>query len=49
MSACAPSGLPERVVVDATHGNSGKDHERQPAVVTDIAEQVAAGNEASSA
>jgi 3-deoxy-7-phosphoheptulonate synthase len=38
-------GLPERVVVDASHDNSGKDHERQPTVVRDIADQIAAGNE----
>ncbi|HEY3191578.1 MAG TPA: 3-deoxy-7-phosphoheptulonate synthase [Solirubrobacterales bacterium] len=38
------SGLPERVVIDASHDNSGKDHERQPGVVSDIADQIAAGN-----
>jgi 3-deoxy-7-phosphoheptulonate synthase len=37
-------GLPERVIIDASHDNSGKDHERQPAVAADIAAQVAAGN-----
>ncbi len=37
-------GLPERVIVDASHDNSGKDHERQPAVAAAIAEQVAEGN-----
>jgi 3-deoxy-7-phosphoheptulonate synthase len=36
-------GRGERVVVDASHGNSGKDHRRQPAVVADLAGQVAAG------
>ncbi|GGK35994.1 phospho-2-dehydro-3-deoxyheptonate aldolase [Pilimelia terevasa] len=40
------AGLPPRLVVDASHGNSGKDHLRQPAVVTDLAAQVAAGNTA---
>ena len=40
------AGLPERVVVDASHGNSGKDHTRQPLVVADLAEQIAAGNDA---
>ena len=35
------AGLPERVVIDASHDNSGKDHERQPGVVTEIAAQVA--------
>jgi 3-deoxy-7-phosphoheptulonate synthase len=37
-------GLPERVIIDASHANSGKDHERQPAVAEAIAEQVAGGN-----
>ena len=37
------AGLPERVVIDASHDNSGKDHGRQPEVVVDIAEQVATG------
>jgi 3-deoxy-7-phosphoheptulonate synthase len=37
------AGLPPRVIVDASHGNSAKDHRRQPAVVADVAAQVAAG------
>jgi len=37
------SALPERVVIDASHGNSGKDHRRQPVVVADIGEQIANG------
>lgn len=39
-------GLPERVIIDASHDNSGKDHERQPEVAAAIGEQVAGGNEA---
>ncbi len=39
-------GLPERVVIDASHDNSGKDHERQPEVAAAIGAQVAGGNEA---
>ncbi len=42
----AARGLPEVVVVDASHGNSGKDHRRQPGVVRDLAGQVAAGGTA---
>ncbi len=38
------AGLPERVVIDASHGNSGKDPVRQVAAARDIAEQVAGGN-----
>jgi 3-deoxy-7-phosphoheptulonate synthase len=37
------SGLPQRLMVDASHGNSGKDHRRQPDVVAALAEQIAAG------
>jgi 3-deoxy-7-phosphoheptulonate synthase len=37
---------PERVVIDASHDNSGKDHERQPLAAAGIGEQVAAGNRA---
>jgi 3-deoxy-7-phosphoheptulonate synthase len=39
----AAAGLPRRLMIDASHGNSGKDHRRQPAVTASIAEQVAAG------
>ena len=39
----AAAGLPRRLMVDASHGNSGKDHRRQPVVAGSIAEQVAAG------
>ncbi|SCL12918.1 3-deoxy-7-phosphoheptulonate synthase [Micromonospora inyonensis] len=37
------ANLPERVVIDASHDNSGKDHRRQPVVAADVAEQLAAG------
>jgi len=37
------AGLPERLVIDASHGNSGKDHRRQSLVVDDVAGQLAAG------
>lgn len=38
--------LPAQVMVDCSHSNSGKDHQRQPEVVGAVAEQVAAGNRA---
>jgi 3-deoxy-7-phosphoheptulonate synthase len=38
------AGLPERVVIDASHDNSGKDHSRQPEVAADVAAQIGAGN-----
>jgi 3-deoxy-7-phosphoheptulonate synthase len=37
------AGLPRRVMVDASHGNSGKDHRRQVVVADAIAGQVADG------
>jgi 3-deoxy-7-phosphoheptulonate synthase len=37
------AGLPERVVIDCSHGNSDKDHLRQPLVADDVAGQVEAG------
>ncbi len=40
------AGLAERVVIDASHDNSGKDHEQQPAVAAEIGEQIAGGNRA---
>jgi 3-deoxy-7-phosphoheptulonate synthase len=43
LAALRDAGLPERLVVDASHGNSERDHQRQPTVVRDIAAQIAAG------
>ena len=37
------SGVPQRVMVDASHGNSERDHGRQGAVVRDLASQIADG------
>lgn len=38
------AGMPERVLVDASHANSGKDHVRQAGVVRDLAARIAAGD-----
>lgn len=40
------AGLPERLLIDASHGNSGKNHERQLAVAREIARRVAEGDQA---
>jgi 3-deoxy-7-phosphoheptulonate synthase len=40
------AALPRRLMIDASHGNSGKDYRRQSAVAAAIAEQVAASNPA---
>ncbi|TKJ22207.1 phospho-2-dehydro-3-deoxyheptonate aldolase [Blastococcus sp. CCUG 61487] len=42
----AARGLPETIVVDASHGNSQKDHRRQIEVVRDLAAQIAGGEPA---
>ena len=42
-SAIAKAGLPARVMIDASHANSGKNPENQPKVIADIAAQLEAG------
>jgi len=42
-AALAKAGLPERLMVDASHANSAKRHENQPAVVADLARQIKGG------
>jgi 3-deoxy-7-phosphoheptulonate synthase len=37
------AGLPRRLMVDASHGNSGKDYSRQPAVAESLAGQISGG------
>jgi 3-deoxy-7-phosphoheptulonate synthase len=37
------AGLPRRLMVDASHGNSGKDHRRQLAVAESLAGQITGG------
>ncbi|MEO6319082.1 MAG: 3-deoxy-7-phosphoheptulonate synthase, partial [Polaromonas sp.] len=43
-AALRQAGLPERLVIDCSHGNSSKDYSRQPAVAADIAQQIASGS-----
>jgi 3-deoxy-7-phosphoheptulonate synthase len=44
VSQLKAAGLRERLVIDVSHDNSGKDHTAQPRVLDDVAGQVAAGN-----
>jgi 3-deoxy-7-phosphoheptulonate synthase len=37
------SGVPQRIMIDASHANSGKKPENQPLVISDIARQVSGG------
>ena len=41
--ALARAGLPARIMIDASHANSGKNPDNQPAVAADIAAQLRAG------
>jgi 3-deoxy-7-phosphoheptulonate synthase len=43
LDALRDAGLPPRVMIDASHGNSEKDHTRQPIVVREVAAQLAQG------
>jgi 3-deoxy-7-phosphoheptulonate synthase len=45
-SALEEAGLPPRLMIDCSHGNSGSDHRRQPGVAADVAGQLAAGSSA---
>jgi len=42
--ALEAAGLPARLLIDCSHGNSAKDYRRQPEVAADIAWQLAAGS-----
>jgi 3-deoxy-7-phosphoheptulonate synthase len=46
LSMLRAAGLPERLLIDASHGNSSKDHRNQPAAATVVGAQVANGNRA---
>jgi 3-deoxy-7-phosphoheptulonate synthase len=42
--ALGRAGLPDRVIVDCSHANSGKDPARQAEVAGEVADQIAGGN-----
>jgi len=44
--ALAKAGLPPRLIVDCSHGNSGKDYRKQPEVAACVTRQVALGSSA---
>src|SRR5436309_2255324 len=43
LEALRSIGLPAHVVIDLSHGNSGRDHRRQQTVARDVAAQIAEG------
>ena len=42
----AQAGLPPRLIVDCSHGNSGKDYRKQPEAAASVADQIAGGSRA---
>ena len=44
-TALADAGLPGNIMVDCSHANANKDHNRQRQVIENIGEQIAAGNQ----
>ncbi|TMR96614.1 3-deoxy-7-phosphoheptulonate synthase [Nonomuraea basaltis] len=44
LSLLAKAERPQHLIVDASHGNSGKDHVRQAAVVREVAARIAGGD-----
>ncbi len=46
LSLLHSAGLPEHLVIDVSHDNSGKDPARQPHVAQDVGRQIAAGTRA---
>lgn len=43
--ALAQRGLPTRLLIDVSHGNSGKDHSKQRTVIEEITARVASGDQ----
>jgi len=46
VDALTQAGLPPRLMVDCSHGNSGKDCRRQPGVAAEVASQIGGGSRA---
>jgi 3-deoxy-7-phosphoheptulonate synthase len=44
LSLLRQAGLPERLMIDCSHANSGKDAARQPTVASEVGGQIRAGN-----
>ena len=44
-NAMEKAKLPKRIMIDCSHANANKDHERQALVAINVAEQLASGNE----
>ena len=44
--ALRAAGLPDHLVIDFSHANSGRDHTRQPVIARDVGDQIAGGDRA---
>ena len=44
-TAMEKANLPKRIMIDCSHANANKDHERQALVALNVAEQLSSGNE----
>jgi 3-deoxy-7-phosphoheptulonate synthase len=44
VDALTAASLPPQIVIDLSHGNSGRDHRRQPEIARDVAAQIASGD-----
>ncbi len=43
-AALEKAGLPKKIMIDCSHGNSNKDHRKQPTVFQSVTDQVSGGN-----
>jgi len=44
VAALNSAGLPPRLMIDCSHGNTGSDHRRQPVVAAEVGAQIASGS-----
>ncbi|KAI9469676.1 MAG: 3-deoxy-7-phosphoheptulonate synthase [Benjaminiella poitrasii] len=45
-AVCEAAGMRPNIMIDCSHGNSSKDHRNQPKVCNNLAQQIAAGDDA---
>ena len=46
IAVLAAAGLPQRLIIDCSHGNSSKDYRKQPLVAANLAQQIEGGSSA---
>ena len=45
VEVCKSKGIKPSIMIDCSHGNSGKDYRNQPTVATNVAKQVSSGDQ----